>query len=99
MPFGTDFKNPNFAQVAEAMAAKGIRLEEPGNVRAALTEALAYKAGPVVVDAVVDAFALSLPSHVPFHTTRGFTLSVAKQVWNGKMDDVIKTAQRNLGLL
>jgi hypothetical protein len=28
-----------------------------------------------------------------------FTLSVAKQVWNGKMDDVIKTMERNIGLL
>jgi len=28
-----------------------------------------------------------------------FTLSIAKQVWNGKMDDVIKTMERNIGLL
>jgi len=28
-----------------------------------------------------------------------FALSVAKQVWNGKMDDVIKTMERNIGLL
>lgn len=99
VPFGTGFKNPNFANVAAAMGAKGIRLEEPGEVREALTEALAYRDGPVVVDAVVDAFALSLPSHVPFHTAKGFTLSLAKQVWNGKMDDVLKTAARNVKLL
>jgi hypothetical protein len=62
------------------------------DVRDGLAEALAYKGGPVVVvDAVVDPFALSLPSHVPFHTAKGFTLSMAKQVWRGKMDDVIKT--------
>jgi pyruvate dehydrogenase (quinone) len=67
VPFGIDFKNPNFAKVAEAMGAKGIRLEEPGDVKDALAEALSYKDGPVVVDAVVDRFALSLPSHVPFH--------------------------------
>jgi hypothetical protein len=29
----------------------------------------------------------------------GFTLSVAKQVWNGKMDDVIKTIERNVRLI
>jgi hypothetical protein len=92
VPFGVEFKNPNFAKVAEAMGAKGIRIEEPGEVRAGLAEALAYKDGPVVVDAVVDPFALSLPSHVPLHTAVGFTLSVAKQVWNGKMDDLIKRA-------
>jgi len=99
VPFGVDFKNPNFAKVAEAMGAKGIRIEEPGDVRAGLAEALAHQGGPVVVDAVVDPYALSLPSHVPFHTVEGFTLSIAKQVLNGKMDSVIKTIKSNVGLI
>jgi pyruvate dehydrogenase (quinone) len=99
IPFGVDFQNPNFAKVAEAMGARGIRIEEPGDVREGLAEALAHKDGPVVVDAVVDPFALSLPSHVPFHTAEGFTLSFAKQVWNGKMDAVIKTIERNVRLV
>jgi pyruvate dehydrogenase (quinone) len=99
IPFGVEFKNPDFAKVAEAMGAKGIRLEDPGDVRDGLAEALAYKGGPVVVDAVVDPFALSLPSHVPFHTVKGFTLSMAKQVWSGKMDKVIKTIERNVKLV
>ncbi len=99
VPFGVDFKNPNFAKVAEAMGAKGIRIEEPGDVREALAEALAYKDGPVVVDAVVDPYALSLPSHVPFHAAQGFTLSLAKQVLSGKMDEVIRTIERNVRLV
>ena len=52
-----------------------------------------------MVDAVVDPFALSLPSHVPFHTAKGYTLSLAKQVLSGRMDSVIKTMERNLRLL
>jgi pyruvate dehydrogenase (quinone) len=99
VPFGVDFNNPNFARVAEAMGAKGIRLEEPGDVKDALTEALAYKDGPVVVDAVVDPYALSLPSHVPFHAAKGYTLSLAKQVLAGRFDDVIKTMERNVRLV
>jgi pyruvate dehydrogenase (quinone) len=99
VPFGVQFKNPNFAKVAEAMGAKGIRIEEPGDVREGLAEALAHKEGPVVVDAVVDPFALSMPSHVPLHAAKGFTLSLAKQVWNGRMDAVIKTMERNVRLL
>jgi pyruvate dehydrogenase (quinone) len=99
VPFGVDFKNPNLARVAEAMGAKGVRLEEPGNVKDALAEALAYNDGPVVVDAVVDRFALSLPSHVPFHTAKGYTLSLAKQVLSGRMDSVIKTIERNVHLV
>jgi pyruvate dehydrogenase (quinone) len=99
VPFGVEFKNPNFARVAEAFGAKGIRLEEPSDVEDAVAEALAYKDGPVVVDAVVDPFALSLPSHVPFHTAKGYTLSMAKQVLSGRMDSVIKTIERNVRLV
>jgi len=99
VPFAVEFKNPNFAKVADAMGAKGIRIEEPGDVREGLADALAYKEGPVVIDAVVDPYALSLPAHVPFHTAKGFTLSLAKQVWSGKMDTVIKTIERNSRLV
>jgi pyruvate dehydrogenase (quinone) len=99
VPFGVDFRNPNFARVAEAMGAKGIRLEEPGDVKEALAEALAHKDGPVVVDAVVDPYALSLPAHVPLHTAAGYTLSLAKQVLAGRFDNVIKTMERNLRLV
>jgi pyruvate dehydrogenase (quinone) len=99
IPFGVKFKNPNFARVAEAMGAKGIRIEGPEDVRDGLAAALAYRGGPVVVDAVVDPLALSLPSHVPLHTVKGFTLSLAKQVWNGKLDEVIETIERNIKLV
>jgi pyruvate dehydrogenase (quinone) len=99
VPFGVSFKNPNFANVAEAMGAKGIRIEEPGAVREGLAEALAYKDGPVVVDAVVNPFVLAMPSHAPFHTVKGFTLSFAKQVLSGRMDSVITTIVRNVRLI
>jgi pyruvate dehydrogenase (quinone) len=99
VPFGVEFKSPNFAKVAEAMGAKGIRIEDPADVREGLAEALAYKNGPVVVDAVVDPFALALPSHVPFHTVKGFTLSMAKQVLSGRLDSVISTMERNVRLV
>jgi pyruvate dehydrogenase (quinone) len=99
IPFGVNFKNPNFAKVAEAMGAKGIRIEDPGEVREGLAEALAYKDGPVIVDAVVDPFALAMPSHSPFHTVKGFTLSFAKQVLSGRLDTVIKEMERNVGIV
>jgi pyruvate dehydrogenase (quinone) len=99
VPFGTDLQNPDFSQVATALGARGIRIEEPGDVRDALQSALAHTDGPVVVDAVVDSYALSLPSHTPLSAAKGFTLSLAKQVWNGKMDDVIQTAEHNVELV
>jgi pyruvate dehydrogenase (quinone) len=99
VPFGTDFVNPDFSQVATALGARGIRVEEPGDVRDALQTALAHSDGPVVVDVVVDRYALALPSHVPLDTAKGFTLSIAKQVLSGKMDDVIETVEHNVRLL
>jgi pyruvate dehydrogenase (quinone) len=98
VPFGVDFKNPNFAKVAEAMGAKGIRIEEPGDVRAGLAEALAHKAvrwwwTPWSIPTRCRCRRMFLS------TVEGFTLSIAKQVLNGKMDSVIKTIERNVGLV
>jgi pyruvate dehydrogenase (quinone) len=52
-----------------------------------------------VVDVVVDRYALALPSHVPAATAKGFTLSLAKQVLSGKMDEVIETVRHNVRLV
>ena len=98
-PFGTDFVNPDFSQVAAALGARGIRVEEPDDVRGALQTALGHTDGPVVVDMVVDPNALSLPSHTPGATVKNFTLSLAKQVVHGNLDDVIETAEHNVELL
>jgi pyruvate dehydrogenase (quinone) len=43
--------------------------------------------------------ALSLPAHVPLHTAVGYTLSMAKQVFSGNMDELIKTIERNVRLV
>jgi pyruvate dehydrogenase (quinone) len=68
-------------------------------VRDALAAALAHTRGPVVVDVVVDRYALTLPSHVPAATAKGFTLSIAKQVLSGQMDEVIEAIEHNVRLL
>ncbi len=85
--------------MATAPGARGIRAEQPGDVRDAPRTALARTGGPVVVDVVVDRYALALPSHVPAATAKGFTLSIAKQVLTGKMDEVIETVEHNVRLL
>ena len=46
VPYGTDFVNPDFGQVATALGARGIRVEEPGDVRGALQAALLTPTGP-----------------------------------------------------
>jgi pyruvate dehydrogenase (quinone) len=99
IPFGTDFVNPDFGKVAEAMGAKGIRVEDPGDLRAAIRTALAHQDGPVVLDVVVDKHALAMPAHVPGATAVGFTLSLARQTLHGDLDNVLTTAEHNIGLL
>jgi pyruvate dehydrogenase (quinone) len=98
VPIGTDFVNPDFAKVADAMGARGIRLEDPADVPDALRDALAHKGGPVVVDAVVDPYALALPGHVPAATALGFTLGMAREVLAGHLDEVAETARHNVRL-
>jgi pyruvate dehydrogenase (quinone) len=99
VPYGIEFKNPNFAAVAEAMGAKGIRIEEPADVAPGITAALDHRGGPVVLDVVVDPHAIAVPSHIPASTAKGFTLSAAKEILSGRLDDVIQLASHNVGLL
>ncbi|WP_042424448.1 thiamine pyrophosphate-dependent enzyme [Streptacidiphilus anmyonensis] len=99
VPFGTDFANPDFAAVAEAMGAKGIRIEDPEDVPDGLAAALSHTGGPVVVDVLVDPYALAVPAHVPAGPAAGFTLSAARQVLAGSLDDVIETATHNARLI
>jgi len=52
--YGTSFRSPNFADIATACGAKGLRVTEPQDVESALREALAAtKTVPALVDLVV----------------------------------------------
>jgi len=52
--YGTTFKSPNFAQIAKACGAEGIRVTDPGDVEAALRQGLAAtKKQPVLVEVMV----------------------------------------------
>jgi len=52
--YGTTFKSPNFAGIAEACGAKGIRVTDPGDVEGALRQGLAAtKHQPALVEVMV----------------------------------------------
>lgn len=95
LDFGTDFKNPNFAKMAEAVGIKGIRLESPADVERGVAEALAHK-GPVVVDAVVARAEIAMPPAINFEMAKGFTLFMVKAVLSGRGDEIIDLAKTNL---
>ena len=53
--YGTSFRSPNFADLAKACGAEGIRVSEPGEVEAALREGLAAtKTKPALVEVMVS---------------------------------------------
>jgi pyruvate dehydrogenase (quinone) len=95
LPFGTEFKNPNFAAMAEAVGVRGIRLEDPGEVEAGIAAALAHD-GPVLIDAVVNRTEFAMPPAVTMEMAKGFTLYMVKAVMSGRGDELIDLARSNL---
>ncbi len=95
LAFGTDFKNPNFAAMAEAVGIKGIRLENPEDVEKGIAAALAHD-GPVLVDAVVNRTELAMPPAVTVEMAKGFTLYMVKAVMSGRGDEIVDLAKTNL---
>ena len=95
LPFGTEFKNPNFAAMAEAVGMRGIRLEDPGEVETGIAAALNHN-GPVLVDAVVNRTELAMPPAVTLEMAKGFTLYMVRAVMSGRGDELIDLARTNL---
>jgi pyruvate dehydrogenase (quinone) len=95
LDFGTGFKNPNFAAMAEAVGVKGIRLEDAGGVKDGIAAALAHK-GPVLVDAVVSRAELAMPPSITVEMAKGFTLFMLKAVMSGRGDEIVDLAKTNL---
>jgi pyruvate dehydrogenase (quinone) len=95
LDFGTEFKNPNFAAMAEAVGIRGIRLERPGEVEDGIAAALAHD-GPVLIDAVVNRQELAMPPAVTVEMAKGFSLFMVKAVMSGRGDELIDLARTNL---
>jgi len=95
LDFGTEFKNPNFSAMAEAVGIRGIRLENPDDVEPGIKAALAHD-GPVLVDAVVNRQELAIPPKITTEMAKGFTLYMVKAVMSGRTDEVIDLGLTNL---
>jgi pyruvate dehydrogenase (quinone) len=95
LEYGTTLDNPNFANMAEAIGIRGIRVEDPADVEKAIKAALAH-GGPVVIDAVVNRQELSMPPKIQLDQAKGFTLYMAKAVLNGRGNEIIDLAMTNL---
>ena len=87
--------NPNFADMAQAMGIKGIRVEQPEDLRGALTEAFAHE-GPALVDVVSVRQELVMPPTTTVDEAAHFSLFMMKAVLDGRMGELIDLAKVNL---
>src|SRR5262249_36823622 len=92
---GTDLVNPNFAAMAESAGVRGIRIEKPDEVDAAIAAALAPE-GPVLVEGVGGRSDLAIPPAITAEMAKGFTLYMVKAVLSGRTDELIDLAHGNL---
>jgi pyruvate dehydrogenase (quinone) len=90
-----ELRNPNFAAMAEAMGIKGIRVEQPKDLEAALAEALRHD-GPALVDVVSARQELIMPPKTTLSQAQDFGLFMLKAVLDGRAGQLIDLAKVNL---
>ncbi|MFE6783073.1 pyruvate dehydrogenase [Streptomyces sp. NPDC057680] len=93
--YGTTNKNPDFAAIARAAGAYGVRVEKPRHLAGALKEAFKHN-GPALVDVVTDPNALSIPPKISADMVTGFALSASKIVLDGGVGRMVQMARSNL---
>ncbi|MFE5711255.1 pyruvate dehydrogenase [Streptomyces sp. NPDC056501] len=93
--YGTTNKNPDFAAIARAAGAYGVRVEKPKQLASALKDAFKHK-GPALVDVVTDPNALSIPPRISSEMVTGFALSASKIVLDGGVGRMLQMARSNL---
>jgi pyruvate dehydrogenase (quinone) len=93
--YGTATRTPDFAAVARACGAYGIRVEKPKQLAGALKDAFRHK-GPALVDVVRDSNALSIPPKISAEMVTGFALSASKIVLDGGVGRMLQMARSNL---
>ncbi|MEU6624002.1 pyruvate dehydrogenase [Streptomyces litmocidini] len=93
--YGTTYKNPDFAAIARAAGAYGVRVEKPKHLAGALKDAFRHK-GPALVDVVTDPNALSIPPKISADMVTGFALSASKIVLDGGVGRMLQMARSNL---
>ncbi|MET7620798.1 pyruvate dehydrogenase [Streptomyces sp. NPDC005408] len=93
--YGTANRNPDFAAIARAAGAFGVRVEKPKQLAGALKDAFRHK-GPALVDVVTDPNALSIPPRISAEMVTGFALSASKIVLDGGVGRMVQMARSNL---
>lgn len=93
--FGTELINPNFANVAKAMGIFGRRVEQPGDLQQALSDAFAHD-GPAVVDIVTARQELSIPPAITVEQAKGFSLYAIRTILAGRGEELLDLVTTNV---
>lgn len=92
---GTDLENPDFSAMARAIGVHAIRVEDPGELDAAIGSVLSHD-GPALLDVVTNTQELAMPPAIAAAQVKGFGLWAIKTVMNGRGDELIDLAKSNL---
>jgi pyruvate dehydrogenase (quinone) len=92
---GVALENPDFAAMARAMGIHAIRVEDPGELPAAVADILAHD-GPALLDVVAATQELSMPPTITTNEMKGFGLWMIRAVMSGRGDEVLDLAKTNL---
>ena len=92
LPTGTRLDNPDFANMAKSMGIYGVRVEDPGQLKAAISSAFAHD-GPAVIDVLTDRQELVMPPEIKLEQAKGFSLWMMKAVLNGQANEIVDVAK------
>jgi pyruvate dehydrogenase (quinone) len=92
---GTKLQNPDFAAMARAIGVHAIRVEDPGELPAAIQDVLAHD-GPALLDVVTNTQELAMPPKIELAQVKGFSLWAMRAVMNGRGDELLDVARSNL---
>jgi pyruvate dehydrogenase (quinone) len=90
-----DLTNPNFAEMAQAMGIKGVRVEAPQDLHAAVQEVLQHD-GPALLDVVTARQELVMPPATNLDEAHKFGVFMLKAVLDGRAKELIDLAKVNL---
>jgi len=92
---GCDLVNPNFALMAQSMGIRGVRVEQPQDVQAAVQEVLRHD-GPALLDVVSARQELVMPPATTFDEGRKFGMFMVKAVLDGRAGELVDLAKVNI---
>jgi pyruvate dehydrogenase (quinone) len=90
-----DLRNPNFADMANAMGILGVRVDRPDQLEEGISRALKHD-GPALVDVVSTRQELVMPPTTTFEEAKHFGIFTLKAVLDGRFRELVDLTKTNL---